>query len=445
MGGIKTSIYEPKNSGAISRRTKSQLSLDNLPYANMNIRQIVDFFADVHPDFSFALWNYLRIAESGYDIQCFDIETGEPLEDVRLEITRIIERSSLPSTDKFQKSRSFDKVINQLLMSVLLRGAAAVEVIPTSKYDDIDFFSPVDPGSIEFRYENNRFVPYQDNGRISLDIPTFIHNGLDEKIDDPYGRSPLISAINTIIFQLEVLNDIKAVVHTQGYPRLDIEILEELILKRMPIQIRSNPDEAVRIKWMQQQIDAIKAQYSTLEPDETFIHFDSLKIGMTEQNKAMFDPQKLMTVIDNLIMTGLKTLSTILGRRSSGSTESYAKLEIKMYTMGVNAIQGVVEETLSKALTLSANILGMQAHVKFKFKDIEIRSELEQEQFKILKYQNIAYLRDQGWIDQDQASIMAVGKPAVGEPIGDTTRTNAEGQPVGGTTDVNPRSGGRKG
>ncbi|MGF7033671.1 hypothetical protein J2T17_004619 [Paenibacillus mucilaginosus] len=35
-------------------------------------------------------------------------------------------------------------------------------------------------------------------------------------------------------------------------------------------------------------------------------------------------------------------MSTILGRRSTGNTESFAKIEIKLYIQGVRALQRVV-------------------------------------------------------------------------------------------------------
>ena len=49
-----------------------------------------------------------------------------------------------------------------------------------------------------------------------------------------------------------------------------------------------------------------------------------------------------MHVIDNLIQSGVKTLSTLLGRRGAGQTESYAKIEIKLYLTGL----GVSKSTL---------------------------------------------------------------------------------------------------
>jgi hypothetical protein len=160
-------------------------------------------------------------------------------------------------------------------------------------------------------------------------------------------------------------------------------------------------------------------------------------VGGGSGGGSLIDPEALMTVIDNQIMAGLKTLSTIMGRRSSGNTESFAKLEIKLYMAGVKAVQDVVSRIISRALTIMLNMNGKQGIVQFEFEPIEIRTELEQEQFNQIKLQNIAYKRDQGWIDQDMASIEAVGTPSVAEPnmemLKGSAKTSEGGTPQGAT------------
>jgi len=243
------------------------------------------------------------------------------------------------------------------------------------------------------------------------------------------------------------LNDIKAVVHNQGYPRFDITILEEVLLQRMPINIRSN--EELKTQWMQERLNEIINLYNNLEPDDTLVHFDSVKVDMvggkgSAGGGATIDPQKLMQVIDNLIMAGLKTLSTILGRRSTGNTESFAKLEVKLYLQGVKAIQEVVTTILERVLTLYLNLKGKQGIVEVEFNPVEIRTELEQEQFRQIQYQNAAFARDQGWIDQTEAANIAVGHDPVGDPDWEHLQPmkNKDGGTPQGTRDTNPNAGG---
>jgi hypothetical protein len=453
FGGTRTTI--PKFTmggggvgGALTKRAQSDLKITEASLNSATIEDMIDILADAHPDVSYAIWNFLRLGNSDYKITVRKPGSDKPFTQGEKFLTEFFDTLEVPNLTQYGTGRGIKKVLNQLLLSTVTRGAASLELVLTGDKTGVGFIAPVDPGTIEFKFESDRYVPYQNDGKLSLDIPTFLYEGLDEKIDDPYGRSPLLGAINMVLFQLQILADIKAVVHNQGYPRFDIKIVEEVLLQRMPIGIRNN--EVEKQKWLNNKLNEIIDMYNGLDPDDTFVHFDSIEIGMAGGAKgggALIDPQKLMAAIDNLVMTGLKTLSTILGRRTNGNTESFAKIEIKLYTKGVEAIQGVVERLMSRALTLLLNLNGKQGIVKFEFEPIEIRTELEQAQFEQIKLLNIMLKRDNGWIDNDQASMLAVGTPAVAEPnyeaLGKGMGTkNKDGGTPGGSTDNNPSAGG---
>jgi hypothetical protein len=443
FGGARTTIPKFAQGGGgvgmvLSKRVQTDLGLDERRFSQYTIDQLIDIFADAHPDLSFALWNFIRMSNSGYSITCKKLN-GNPDPTGEKNLKELLTRFEAPNVLQFEKSRSIDRVINQMIQSVVTRGATACELVLTPKRDDVAFIAPVDPATVDFVYDGQRYKPSQNMRSVDLDIPTFFYEGLDERIDDPYGRSPIMSAIHMVIFQLQILNDLKAVVHNQGYPRLDLKVIEEVLLNRMPISIRNN--EQKKQEWLKDRLQEIIDMYSALEPDDAFVHFDSVEIGMAGEAKAMIDPQKLMQVIDNLIMSGLKTLSTILGRRSTGNTESFAKIEIKLYLKGVEAIQQVVETVLSRALTLALNIRGKQAIVNFKFKPLEIRTELEQAQFEQVALLNYAFMRDQGWIDQDEAAMKAVGHaPVMPEPDWAHLQPtkNKDGATPSGTPDTTP-------
>lgn len=425
--------------GSLPKRTQRELRLDDRQFVNASVEDLIDVLADAHPDVSHALWNFLRLIVGDYTIKVYRVGSDKPFTSGEKDITELLQRLEMPNPERFEMSRSFNKVLNQLAQSIIMRGAGALELVLTPGMDDVAFLAPVDPATVEFYFENDRYVPYQDDRRISLDVPTFFYEGLDERIDDPYGRSPFLGALHMVMFQLQILNDVRAVVHNQGYPRLDITVLEEVLLKRMPIAIRNNEQE--KQKWLNDKLNEIIEMYNNLEPDDTFVHYDSVKVDMVGggHKGAIIDPEKLMKAIDNLIMSGLKTLSTILGRRSAGQNEATAKMEVKLFIKGVEDVQKVIERIISKALTLYLNIRGKQGIVKFKFAPVEIRTALEQAQFEQIALQNYAYMRDQGWIDQDEASMRAVGKPAVAEPnyeaLRASQRKNKDGSNIRSTPD----------
>lgn len=446
-GGSRTTVAKFAMNGggvgsALPRLVRRQLGYTNTQLNSMTIEDLLDNLMDSHPDVSFAVWNFLRIGNSGYTIKCYKLGSGKPYPQGERDIKELIQRLSLPNQEKFQINRSFVNVLNQLMLSTVTRGAAALELVLLPGAVDVAFLAPVDPALVEFKYEQDRFVPYMNQGKISLDIPTFFYEALDARIDDPYGRSPIVSAINMIMFQMQILNDIKAVVHNQGYPRFDIKVLEEVLLNRMPVAVRHN--EVEKAKWLNERLKEIVDMYNGLDPDDAFVHFNSLEVDMVGgKGGAVIDPEKLMNAVDSLIMAGLKTLSTILGRRSTGNTESFAKIETKLYMQGVRAIQQNVEQIINRALTLFLNLRGKQAVVEFQFNALEIRTDLEQEQMRQIKFINQQFARDQGWIDQNEASNNAVGHDPVSEtPLVNETPTNKDGDTPRGTPDNNPNSGG---
>lgn len=446
FGGGRTTIPRFMNGGGgvgqqLPKRAQRDLILSETKLNSASVENLIDILIDAHPDVSYAVWNFLRLGNSGYRIKVRKPGSDKTFSQGEKLIREFIDTMEAPNPEKFATSRSFDKMLDQLLLSVVTRGAASLEIVMLPDKSGAAFLSPVDPATVDFKYEaDGRFVPYQNFLQLLLDIPTFFYEALDARIDDPYGRSPLLGAINMVLFQIQVLNDIKAVVHNQGYPRFDIKIVEEVLLNRMPIAIRNNETE--KQLWLNKKLQEIIDAYNGLAPDDTFVHFDSVDIQMAGGKGggggALIDPDKLMTAVDNLVMTGLKTLSTILGRRSTGNTESFAKIEIKLYSQGIKAIQGCVERILSRALTQMLTITGKQGIVEFRFNPIEIRTELEQAQFEQIALFNYAYMRDQGWIDQVEAAQRAVGHDPVAEPnfdvLANGTPNPATGTSGGGTT-----------
>ncbi|ALA07153.1 hypothetical protein SECTIM467_23 [Brevibacillus phage SecTim467] len=397
--------------GSVSRTTKYK-NLTEQSFGQYSPKTLLNLLKYNHPDVSQAIWNFKIIGNSGYKAKVTLLDGTTEHKSGQKLIADFLLKLDYYNSDGFEKSRSIDRLVDMLFDSALLRGAVSLEMVMDRDYKDVLYFASVDPDTIDFKVENNRLVPYQS--AVKLDIPTFFYEGIDETETDPYGTSPFISVIQTLAFHMQVLEDIKMVVHNQGYGKYDIKIIEEVLLKRMPINIRNN--EAKKQQWLNDQLDKIIEMYSKLDPDAAFVHFDSVEVDMVETAKATIDPQKLMAVIDTQILGALKQYSTLMGRRSQGQTEQYAKLEIKIFMKSVKKIRDVIEQMLSRALTKYLNIHGMQGYVFFKFNDTEIRTELEQVNFEQIAIQNAEKKVANGWLDNDMASEEITGHKAVGEP-----------------------------
>lgn len=380
-------------------------------------RKVLEILKNNHPDVSQAVWNFKIIGNSGYKARVTLLDGVSEHKSGQKLIDDFLLSLDYYSTAGYEKSRSLDKLVDELIEHALIRGATSVEMVMNREADNVLYFTAVDPDTITFERERGRVVPYQQtsrSGKIKLDIPTFFYEGLDETATDPYGTSPFLSVIQTISFHLQVLEDLKQVIHNQGYGKYDIKIVEEVLLKRMPLNVRNN--EQKKQEWLNTQLSMIIEMYSKLDPDAAFVHFDSVEVDMIDASKATLDPQKITAVIDAMMNNALKQFSTLMGRRSTGQTEQYAKMEIKIFMKSVQRIQKLIESMISRALTKLLNINGMQGYVFFEMNDTEIRTDLEKVNFEQVAIANAQKKRDNGWITQDQASEEVAGQKAVGEP-----------------------------
>lgn len=410
MGGSRVS--SDKKDGNLFRKGKFyRRNFDDQCLTRHSPKQLLDMLRYNHPDMGQAIWNFQIMGNNSFTINVTKLDGSEHLSGQKV-IEDFIRNLDYVMSQGYEKNRSIPKTVDTMIEHILVRGATSMEIVLDEELENVKYFAVVDPDSIEFIKEKGRLIPLQ--GMTKLDIPTFFHEGIDESDDDPYGTSPFLSAIKTLVFHMEVLQDLKMVVHNQGYGKYDIKIVEEVLLKRMPISIRNN--EAKKQTWLNDRLSEIIDMYSKLDPDAAFVHFDSVEVDMVDGAKATIDPQKLMAVIDSQIQNALKQYSTFMGRRSTGQTEQYARMEARIFFKSVRRVQLIIENIMSRALTKVLHFNGMQGYVKFEFDGIDLRSEIEKVNFDQIAITNAATKRDQGWITQDEASVEVVGHKAVGEP-----------------------------
>jgi len=427
------STFLPRRYGDIHRIDLSKQSQLSAP-------ELLDILADTHPDISYAVWQFLRVANSGWTVTAKNL-AGEPdARGQKLVDELIIRMGATPNSGRFEESKSLDNLLNQLHLSIIKDGACAGEAVLFDNLWDVAEIAPVDVNSIYFRRgEDGRNVPWQyqgmsgrrrqqgnsdrgnrsdqeevwENGYKRLDYPNFFYEALDPKIGDPYGRSPILPVLQVVFFYMQVLIDLKAAVHIVGYPRIEAKILEEVVSKNCPAAIKNNPDKYA--EWLNARLTELINLYSQLNPDDVMVHYDSVELGMVGQAaKASFDIRGLIDVLDHQMAAALKTLMTILGRKE-GSTETYVSTDMMLYAKGVEDVQKVSEALLERAFTFALNLKGFQGTVDFEFEPIDFRSEEQRQKDFGESILNQLKLIALGLQDQKGAAMELVGRQPVGE------------------------------
>jgi hypothetical protein len=382
----------------LSRRYQETHTIDLTQYATLTADKLLDVLIDSNPDVSQALYSFLRMCNSGHHIKVTGIDGKENKFGQDIMDKWVRKLNFQQDNNGFKEDRSLNSLINKLHMSFFVKGAASVEIAFTQRLEP-SFISPVNPTSIYFKSKNDELIPYQlqpdgdhnkgkwEGNYKEINIPSFFYQPFDSRLDDVYGVCPILPSLQIVFFQMQILQDLQLVVHKAGYPRVDVELLEEILIKNAPPIIKNDAKKLTQ--WLNERKSAIETEYENIKPDDAAIHFDSVKLKYLESQRGLgsFDARALIEVVDAQVIASLKSLSTLMGRKT-GRTETYASAEVLLYIKGVEAIQQISGQMMSRVLTFCLNMFGIQGYVNFEYTPIELRSKTELAQWQAIRIRN---------------------------------------------------------
>lgn len=429
--GKATSIndYTSKLSNTfLSRRYKQHHTIDLTKYANSaSADQLINILIDSNPDVSQALYSFLRMCNSGFVIKVFD-KKGKSFEKGQAIIDEWVKSCDLQQTNRgFKEDRSLNSFVNKVHLSFFTQGAGASEIVLNDKLEP-SYLQSVNPSTIWFKRGEKEIelVPWQlqidgdrkkgkwEGNYKKIDIPSFFYQPLDARLDDVYGVSPILPVLQVVFFQIQVYQDLQAVVHKAGFPRIEITLMEEILIKNAPAGIKNNAKALT--EWLNARKAEIETQYKSINPDDAAIHFDSVKLqymGGSQQGLSSYDARALIEVIDAQVIAALKSLSTLMGRYR-GRTETYASAEVQLYIKGVEAIQKVSGLLMGRMLTFCLNMFGQQGYVEFQYLPIELRSKTELAQWNAIRIRNELTFLALGFESFEEACIELTGHKPTG-------------------------------
>lgn len=421
-----------------------RLQLDSKTLDRVPASKLAEYLADLSPEVSKALWDFLRECNPGYQITA--LRPGTEEEDPRAQA----------ALDDFLASLgevygTLDVVIGRLFLGLFLRGAFLAELIlDAAGRVPIDLATP-DPWSIRFRTVVDpvrgpvwQLVQWQGGSApVPLDRPTIRYVPVDPFPTSPYGR-PLVSpALFISLFLLAMLHDLRRVVQQQGYPRIDLEIDQAAIRAALP-----NLSDADFTTYMQAAVDQIQSGYAALEPDDAYIHVNWVKVNKPVGTVDATSLGGIGAVIDTLERMVVKALKTtpLLQALNAATSEATANREWEAHLQSIKAIQHYVETPLGKLFALALQVQGIAATVRVEFAEnraSEMQRDALTEQTRIA---NARAKYDNGWLSHDEAAQEVTGHAAdVPEPRGVTdgtpTAVDPEHNPDPGSDRVAPSTG----
>ena len=370
----------------------------------------------LNPDASMAIWTILRLANSGYNLKVTNLDGSEFEEGYNYIFNEV-----LPQINRDRGG--FDGFVDMIHKTTLVMGAGSCEVVLAPDLRTILDFVAVDPATVYFKQETLpdgriNYVPfqYQRGGQVLLDKEGFYYVPLDVDIGDPNGISPIVSMLQVIFFQMQLYADLQRVIHSQGYPRIDVKILEEVIRNNAPRTLLNNPKKLVA--FIDEQIKSIKSQYANLKVDDAFIHTDAVEVKVVESNQQMgSNARAILDAVDKSLANAMHIL-TIFINKHRGITETYGSVQWKIQVKTIESFQRVSSRIINQALTFALNIAGYQGNARIEYEPIPTESPFQQEEAEIMKVKRVTLMRDAGYISHDTAAALLTDmEHAEAEPV----------------------------
>jgi hypothetical protein len=124
-------------------------------------------------------------------------------------------------------------------------------------------------------------------------VPTFFTARFNQNPSDIYSYSPFVAAINTIATRIQVINELYRITQVVGYPRMDVTVLEEVLLKSAPPLLRT--DAKATRQFIDNQMAQIRATFQNMRADETLVHTDAVEVDMVNDSRpgdVAADPER---------------------------------------------------------------------------------------------------------------------------------------------------------
>lgn len=382
------------------------------------------------PDVSSTVNGYLTLADTEIVMWAEDAEGAiDPV--ASLELQAILKRLTrqVDYTLGFQLKQSIYQTCADMRYMLLLRGGVGLELI-FDKTQNPDSIRQIDLASIVWFEKNaGEYKPGQTVAGKSdpqmLDTPAFFVSFYRRDPTVIYADSPFVSAINTIAARQQVINDLYRIMQQTGFPRMDIKILEEVVLNNAPVNVRQDADKLKT--YVADSIAALAGQFANLRSDQSIVHTDAVEFSiLNDKNPGVgIDVTNVIETLNAQNQAALKTMATILGRGSAGVNTG--SVEARLAAMFADELNEPLAEILEKMLSFCLHQRGYQGFANVKFRPAELRPDTELEPQRVMKANRLRQDLSDGIITDEEYTLEMYGRlPSPGAT------------PLSGTGFVNP-------
>lgn len=384
--------------------------------------------------------NFVATAMSGWRVEAYQSWTNEFSREGLLAAETII--SGLDTlwnyTQGYQDKPSLEQIAETGLLEVLLTGGVAAELIlDSSRIPQEIVLFPYDSIIWKSTGKRARYPAQRDPAgqEIDLNYPTiFIAEGF-KSADRMYALPITHSGLQRLIHYSSFVEDMQRVLRKNGQPRTLVKLDYQKVVSSAPPETIGDP--ALLAAYLDQVRTDLESLLSSLEPEDALVYFDVCEVASADTSGEKRDYKELLSELSGLAASALKSNPSALGLRMGGS-QNIASTESMLSMKLARLIQIPVETVLSRALTLAVRLYGIDAYVRVRFNDIDLRPQAELEAHKAIRQNRVLELLSLGRITDDEAQVMlGLGSlPESAEDLSGTKFMSAskpDATPVSGT------------
>ena len=207
-------------------------------------------------------------------------------------------------------------------------------------------------------------------GFTSLDKTRLVkYIGFDRTVDNPYGRPMVAPAVQSSLFLLGIISDLRRALANQGLSRIDYELQAEELLRLIDRNPEIAGDDEATAQFIEDQIDLISETLGSLDIDSDYVHLSTVKVNYAT-NPMQQNISGLDTIIDNLkidVVNGFKGVAALSNLLNS-TTETHGNLQVETFVSAINSLQDEVGGVFKEYFDIGNQVQGIQSDLLFQFK-----------------------------------------------------------------------------
>lgn len=381
-------------------KSKSTRLLQRLRHTH-NVYDAIKLLAEEHPDTSMGLAVLQALVNQGGHIEFTGCR--------RASATQIKEEWDIfAARVNSVASNGLDGLLVQLHSLDFTEGGMACEIVLNKDLSDIEDIYPIAPSTIEWKLETRNgkqiWVPYQNVNAKHIDLSkaNFLWIPFNPKIT-PEGSLLFAPAVPAADMQLMFFESSQSVLYRVGCPRYDIKLNKERLVASAPSEIKTNT--AKLKEFIKDAFSTVRAQFQNMSAENDIVHTDDIEVEtIGGESSAYFQGiGAYAEIIDIQMMNAVKTLGTLMNRRSSGSY-ALSSVEFQVIVKMLEPRQRAEKRLVEDIARLWMRIHGYNATVKYTPNPIEWEKMLDKIEYALKNQEFNRRSEEYGYISQDEAA-----------------------------------------